>query len=452
MMSASPFAIRGVIEGFYGTPWTHEQRLSLITFLAAHGMNTFVYAPKDDPLVREDWRIAYDGADLSRMQELVSACAAHDIEFVYCLSPGLSVEYSSAPDRATLSEKLRSVGAIGVASFGLLLDDIPDELQYPSDRDAFVDLVDAHTVLVGDVFDNLTKGDHLFVCPAQYWGRGNEDYITRLGLGIDPRIDLFWTGRAICSATLDRADAELFADSTGRQPVYWDNYPVNDINMTHELHIGPYQGRDRDLHLAARGVITNGMELFESSRIAFATIADYLHDPAGYDAEASWLAAIREVAGPDAEAFDLFADNVRSSCLSADDAPMLTRAIESFGFNSQYGSREQAADGLAELASRMLSAADHLLGGDVVNAALIAEARPWIEAFRLGAEAVGCIAELYAAGRLASDGPTELNPYLGRLRDSRRRVFGDLLDMTLSDLTIRRPSHQNDRRSKEAAS
>ena len=43
------FAIRGVIEGFYGTPWSDEQRLDIIDFLAAHRFNTFLgYVPKDD--------------------------------------------------------------------------------------------------------------------------------------------------------------------------------------------------------------------------------------------------------------------------------------------------------------------------------------------------------------------------------------------------------------------
>ena len=112
--AATPFAIRGVIEGFYGNPWTREQRLELIEFLAAHGMNTFVYAPKDDPLVRRAWREAYTGDDLQRLTELVELCAAHGIELVYCLSPGLSIRYSDPGDIEALSAKFSSVAALGV--------------------------------------------------------------------------------------------------------------------------------------------------------------------------------------------------------------------------------------------------------------------------------------------------------------------------------------------------
>lgn len=456
-MTASPFAIRGVIEGFYGTPWTPEQRLELTGFLGERGMNTFVYSPKDDPLVRQDWRRPYSGAELSRLSALIEACTDHGLDLVYCLSPGLSIEYSSEADRALLSQKFDSIARLGVTSFGLLLDDIPGELQHPSDRAAFPGLVEAHARLVGDVHERLVDGSRLFVCPTQYWGYGDEDYISRLGQSIDPRIELFWTGRAICSPTLDLADAELFARSTGREPTYWDNYPVNDVAMRHELHVGPYRGRSAELFRSSRGVIANGMELFEASKIAFATIADYLADPAGYEPEVSWQRAIEAVAGDDAEDYAVFADNVRSSCLAADDAPTLQHALESFAFNSRYGDRIRAADELDDVAKRMLAAAGRLRRGPVRTRPLIAESLPWIEAFAVGARAIACIVELYRSDRLDSEGPAELLPYLERLRELRVRVFGDVLDMTLSELTapidpVRNGDQPPPPHSKEAAS
>ena len=63
------------------------------------------------------------------------------------------------------------------------------------------------------------------------------------------------------------------------------------------------------------------------------------------------------------------------------------------------------------------------------------EARPWLVAFELGAQAMGAIADLAARGTLESDGPAILRPFLVRLRRARVRVFGDALEMTLSGLT-----------------
>jgi len=431
----SPFAVRGVIEGFYGPPWSHAQRLDLIDFLAERGMNTFVYSPKDDPLVRHEWRNAYAGTELARMAELIARCAEHDMTFMYCLSPGLTITYSSIDDLERLLAKYSAVRELGVTSFGLLLDDIPARLQHPEDIAAFADVVEAQQSLIGSVFSRFASDIHLTVCPTQYCGYGTEEYISRLGSGIDSRIDLFWTGRAICSPTLDLNDAAAFARSTGRPATYWDNYPVNDVAMGHELHIGPYQGRDPQLYRFSTGIIANGMELFESSKIPFATIADYLRDPEGYDPEASWTQAILDVVGADNAAdFSLFADTVRFSCLSTDDAPDLAEALERFAFEVEYGDRVVAASELLQRAQSMVQAAGRLLDGPISNPGLIAEVRPWLESFRLGSHALVEVAKLAAEGRLDSDGPAVLRPYLDGLRSARRRVFGDLLDMTLAQL------------------
>ena len=126
---------------------------------------------------------------------------------------------------------------------------------------------------------------------------------------------------------------------------------------------------------------------------------------------------------------------MRSSCLSAGDAPVVGTALEAFAFRLDRGEGRAAAADLAALADRLLAAAQHLLRGPVENTALVDDCRPWIEAFELGAQAIRRIADLAAEDRLATEARTELIPYLARLRRARVRVFGDALDMTLADLT-----------------
>lgn len=438
------FAVRGIVEGFYGRPWTHAQRLDMIDFIAARGMNTYVYSPKDDPLMRHDWRRPYEGLEHTHLGELVDRCLLRGIDFVFCLSPGLSIRYSDASDVRALVAKFGQVAELGVTRFGLLLDDIPPVLQHDADVAAFDTLVDAHVHLVGAVFAEVTaRGHGLMVCPTQYFGRGTEPYIATLGRGIDAAIDLFWTGRLICSPSLDVHDAEIFSAHTGHRPLYWDNYPVNDVAMTHELHIGPYRDRESGLGAVSRGVIANGMEFAESSKIAFATIADYLWSPADYDPDASWRVALADVVGDDRDlaAYAQFAENSRSSCLSLDDAHDLSRALERCAFLTETGHPEPGAD-LADLGDRYVAASDHLLGG-MRNAALADEARPWLQSFAIGARAIVELASLANEGRLQTDA-ARLAPYRDALIAARRRVFGDALDMTLTDLVappVPRPSH-----------
>ena len=180
--AASPFAVRGMIEGFYGNPYTHEQRLELVDFLAAHGMNTFVYGPKDDPLVRARWRDPYDGgATCIAWRSSSNRCHARDVQLVYCVSPGLSIRYSDRDDMDALVAKLASVADLGVDAFGLLLDDIPLELQHAEDRVAFSDLAEAHVDVIRTLASTLGPDRLLAVCPTVYWGRGDETYLARAG-------------------------------------------------------------------------------------------------------------------------------------------------------------------------------------------------------------------------------------------------------------------------------
>ncbi len=83
-----------------------------------------------------------------------------------------------------------------------------------------------------------------------------------------------------------------------------------------------------------------------------------------------------------------------------------------------------------------LAAASHLLRGPVANQALMDEARPWLVAFELGARAdPGHRGPWLRQAHWTHDAASVLRPFLVRLRRARVRVFGDALEMTLSDLT-----------------
>lgn len=49
----------GVVEGFYGRPFTSEQRKELFRKIKNFGMQCYVYAPKDDYKHRGYWRELY---------------------------------------------------------------------------------------------------------------------------------------------------------------------------------------------------------------------------------------------------------------------------------------------------------------------------------------------------------------------------------------------------------
>ncbi|MCD0411760.1 protein O-GlcNAcase, partial [Acinetobacter baumannii] len=76
-------------------------------------MNTYIYTPKDDLLLRAKWRTLYSGDDLARMKELVEGANANHVDFTFALSPGNDICYSSDADfKATIAkfDQLRSLG------------------------------------------------------------------------------------------------------------------------------------------------------------------------------------------------------------------------------------------------------------------------------------------------------------------------------------------------------
>ena len=119
-----PVPLRGVIEGFYGPPWSPAARLALLDFVAERGMNAYVYAPKSDPKHRQRWRDAYDADESARFAELARHTGRLGMRFGFALSPGLDIDYRDERDRVVLFEKLAPLLDAGVEWVVLALDDI----------------------------------------------------------------------------------------------------------------------------------------------------------------------------------------------------------------------------------------------------------------------------------------------------------------------------------------
>jgi hyaluronoglucosaminidase len=292
--------IRGMVEGYYGTPWTTEQRVSVFKLMNAEKMNTYVYAPKNDRYHRDAWSIPYPDKELRQLEVLFGEASHHHIDFVYSVGPGLSMIYSSEQHLDLLMQKFRQLYDKGTRYFALLLDDIPMTLLHQEDVRHFSSFEEAHIHLVQVVYSRLKEWDtqvKLMVCPTLYFGRAEEDYIQRLGQSIPRDVELMWTGKAICSPEIDVGEAREFYELTSKRPLYWDNYPVNDANMRDEMHIGPILNRHPKLYQYSNGLIANVMEYPESTLLPLITIAHYLWNPPAYHADSSYRYALRSQVG-----------------------------------------------------------------------------------------------------------------------------------------------------------
>src|SRR5437879_12843329 len=105
-MDANPF-ICGVVEGFYGRPWSAAQRRQLFAWMKTWGMNTYLYAPKDDSKHRLFWRELYSEREADALKLLIGDCRSKGLRLIYAIAPGLDLSYSSRQDRARLRRQAR---------------------------------------------------------------------------------------------------------------------------------------------------------------------------------------------------------------------------------------------------------------------------------------------------------------------------------------------------------
>lgn len=293
------FGMRGIIEGFYGPPWSHQTRLDLLEFMGRYKMNTYVYAPKDDPYHRELWREPYPPVEKARLAELVEKAQAHHVDFVFAISPGLSIEYGSDADFERLVQKTEAMWELGVRHFALLLDDIDRELIHPTDRERFgADIGAAHAYLVNRYNRYLKEkgAARLMMVPIDYYQPGPTPYRSRLARDMDREVLVFWTGMGVVVPTITADEARHISSVYGNELLIWENYPVNDFRRT-RLFLGPLAGRDPDLAQAVAGLLANPMNEGEASKIPLMTVADYLWNPDDYDALAAWDEALRRKGG-----------------------------------------------------------------------------------------------------------------------------------------------------------
>lgn len=379
---------RGVVEGFYGTPWSHRARLSQLEFYGRNKMNTYIYGPKDDPYhSAPNWRLPYPEKEARQLQELVKVAAENEVNFVWAIHPGQDIQWNQE-DRDRLLGKFENMYQLGVRSFAVFFDDISGEGTNPQKQAELLNYLDEHFV---QAKPDVTP---LIMCPTEYnksWSNPQGNYLTTLGEQLNPSIQVMWTG--------DRVVADITAESVAwineriKRPAYiWWNFPVSDYVRNHLL-LGPVYGNDVTMANEMSGFVTNPMEHAEASKIAIFSVASYAWNPSGYDSWQAWEDAIRFLLPGAAGELECFARH--NSDLgpnghgyrreeSQDIQPAAERFLHAY---LEKGSYDKADfDILQNTFERMQESADILLT-NTENKPLIEEISPWLHQFKLLAEA-----------------------------------------------------------------
>ncbi|XP_005940708.1 protein O-GlcNAcase isoform X1 [Haplochromis burtoni] len=271
--------ISGVVEGFYGRPWTMEQRKELFRRQQKWGLNTYLYAPKDDCKHRMFWRELYSVEEAEQLMTLIGAANEHGIEFIYAISPGLDITFSNQKEVSALKRKLDQVSHFGCKSFALLFDDI-DHNMCPADKEVFSSFAHAQVSITNEIYQYLGEPETFLFCPTEYCGTfcypnvPQSPYLHTVGEKLLPDIDVLWTGPKVVSKDITVESIEEVSKILRRAPVIWDNIHANDYDQK-RLFLGPYKGRSTELIPRLKGVLTNPNCEFESNFVAIHTLATW---------------------------------------------------------------------------------------------------------------------------------------------------------------------------------
>ena len=320
----------GTIEGFYGRPWTADERAANISFLAGHGYGFYLYAPKADTYLRRRWAEPHPKEMADDLARLAAQCRTAGVRFGVGLSPyELYLNFDIAA-RAALAAKLSFLKEIGCVDLAILFDDMRGDIEGLADKQ----------IEIVDWIAERSDANRMIVCPSYYtddpvldrvFGARPPGYLETLGTRLDPAVEIMWTGPRVCSKELPANHLARTAETLRRKPFIWDNYPVNDgQRMSPFLHLRAFTGRtcDGGGEISAHGV--NPASQAWLSRIPMLTLEALYRDDESYGPDAAFRAAAEEVAGPELaqmieEDLPVFQDRGRNQLADEEMAALRTR-------------------------------------------------------------------------------------------------------------------------------
>jgi hyaluronoglucosaminidase len=287
----------GLIEGYYGRPWTWDERESQAAFLASHGYGFYLYAPKADAYLRKRWREPWPADAQAALERFAGRCRALGLRFGVGLSPFEVYLDFNADAKEALARRLADFEALGVEDLGIFFDDMKGDV--PS-------LAATQIEMLHWIAERSTASRIIF-CPTYYaddvqldraFGQRPAGYLEALGAGLDPKVEVFWTGEEVCSREYSKGHLDRVAEQIRRKPILWDNYPVNDgPRMSPFLYIRTFTGRPAAIGPSLTAHAVNPALQPVLSRIPLASLAESYRLGDGYEYGAAFDRAAAGVLG-----------------------------------------------------------------------------------------------------------------------------------------------------------
>lgn len=318
---------RGVIEGYYGVPYSAEVTKDLFRFMARFKMNTYMYGAKSDEYHSRYWsepypteiteqqrRIGFLTQDM--MRDITDVAHATKVNFIWAIHPGRA--FAKADNEEVLSKimtKFESMYSLGVRQFGVFVDDVgvPTEVEEMEicarNIDQLQKLIDKRWNSAGTPIAEQVKPLHYvpqLYCYSWSTPEGVAQFFGSLSK-TDPKINIYITGRNVWSVPSNKDIAHV-KQYLGRDVSWWWNYACNDADFTKLFIMDMYTNFRDESHIdnlarlestlnGTNTLIINPMQQGALSKIPLFSVADYAWNTAAFNNDKSWEASIPAVVG-----------------------------------------------------------------------------------------------------------------------------------------------------------
>ncbi len=426
---------RGIIEGFYGKPYSCEVRKDLLRFMMRNKMNCYVYGPKSDVYHSGKWAETYP-TELTESQrtsgfvtqqdlrDFTSVAHQTKVSVVWAIHPGNSLlDDDGVVDK--IVGKFAKMYDLGFRQFAVFADDV----SIPSSQSGMT----LTATRISDIQRSMesrwnTTGANpadtikpLRFTPQIYcrnFASSSWQFNTffKALAAMPSNVTVYYTGGGVWSVP-NNSDLNTVQAQFGRNVIWWWNYPCND-NGTGPSEIYPLDMRsnfidmpnvnsssrlDTELTASNQGILCNPMEQGSAARTAIFSAGDYCWNNRGFNNNKSWEASFKALFPGRTELQTAY--RFLAPYLSPNDPETLNTAIEAY-------KADHSNDALSALMEQIVGNCDILSTmehSEVASDSLLyADIRPWVLRLR----AMAAATKGFIASQKATDATAAWKDYL----------------------------------------
>lgn len=409
---------RGVIEGYYGVPYSAAVTMDLFRFMMRYKMNSYVYGAKSDPYHSRYWDRPYPEKltddlqslgcfNAGNLRDICKVSAATKVNFIWAIHPGKDFTGKDDGVIDRIMGKFALMHGLGVRQFAVFVDDVG----MPTDASTLALNATRLTSLRNAMekkwnFAGANPADtvkELHFVPQLYaYGWQSPEVVTRFfnALSAAPKsTQVYITGKETWSVP-NNNDINVVETALKRKVSWWWNYPCNDnadswiypcdmyTNFYDMPAIDDNARLPRTLDNCA-SLLCNPMQEGEIAKIPLFSAADYAWNNAAFDVMKSWNASMPAVVGKEyAEAFKALTPYLR-----VHDSDELGKMIEAYKQTGDASSLKKLMAQIADNCTRLCE----LQNSQVESQRLFyGDIHPWILKLRKTAQVLSDLLDIAA--------------------------------------------------------